>query len=229
MLGFLMPFAAPELWQRVYAIKNEKTVFKTMLTTALLYTLFGIVLGALGLYLRGLVGNIQPEMLLIAGFKVILPVALASLGTIFMMAAVMSSADTYTFTAASLLVQDIINPLRKKTNSSQTVFDLRIWQVLIMVGALTLGILFTRLTDIFTFVFGIYSIVGSVGIALMIRRDRLNNPFLPLLFGTLAMVVWIIFKGFNPFVAIPALLGTLVGFVVSWLVRLGKAADHVTG
>lgn len=213
--GIVFPFGTPELWQRVYAIKDDKTVKKTLITTGILYTLFGFLLCLVGLYFKAVVGDILPENLLISGFEQVLPAGLAIFGMVFMMSAVMSSFDTYVFTASTILVQDLINPKGKEHSGAIAVWQLRLWQVVLVVAGVGIAIRIPNIIDTTVLYVGISIIVGIVGISAAIRKQKLTDPFLPLFLGSVGVIYFVFTEGITPNIALAAAAGTLGGLLIN--------------
>jgi|ETN02SMinimDraft_2_1059926.scaffolds.fasta_scaffold13342_2 SSS family solute:Na+ symporter len=106
LLGILLPFADPSLWQRVYASKTEKTLKQGIFYSVIIYVIFAFVLSLIGLAIKASLPAIDPDIALVQGFATLLPAGLMGLSIVVFFAAFMSSIDTYVFTAASSFVHD---------------------------------------------------------------------------------------------------------------------------
>jgi solute:Na+ symporter, SSS family len=113
LMGILVPFSSPELWQRIYASKNSKTVRNSFITSAFLYIIVGLSILLVGLAVGANIEVIDPDLALVYGFANLLPAGLVGLGLVMLLAAVMSSADTYLFTGTSIILQDFYSRFRK--------------------------------------------------------------------------------------------------------------------
>jgi SSS family solute:Na+ symporter/sodium/proline symporter len=220
IIGIVLPFATPELWQRVYAIKSVKMVGRTLIGTAILYSLFGLLVTIMGLYFTNIVGDIVPETLLISGFEKVLPAGLATFGIVFLLSAIMSSFDTYVFTASTILVQDFISPKGREHKGKSAVLNLRLWQISLIVISIIYAILLPSIIDTTLIVVGMYAIAGVVGIAAAIRKGKLTSPWLAILLGLIGGIYTIIFYGVTTHLiaigAVGALLGLCLGGIYSF-------------
>ena len=86
--------ASPELWQRVYAIKDKKHFRRSIIMSSLFYIIVGFILLLIGLVIRADIPDIAPDTSLIVGFSRLLPVGLAGLSVVIIYSSVSSSADT---------------------------------------------------------------------------------------------------------------------------------------
>lgn len=92
MIGILIPFFSAELWQRVYAAKDIQTVRKSLVISATVYPIIGILIIIIGLSISSQLQGIDPDMALVKGFTDILPPEIFGLGLIILFASIMSSA-----------------------------------------------------------------------------------------------------------------------------------------
>ncbi len=109
ILGLLGPFAAPELWQRVYAVKDVSTLKKGIFYSVIIYLMVAVVLSLIGLAIKTQFPGIDPDTALVQGFANLLPAGLMGLAVVVFFAAFMSSIDTYAYTASSSFVHDFLN------------------------------------------------------------------------------------------------------------------------
>ena len=108
LAGFFIPMASPELWQRVYAIKDKKHYGRSIFLSSLFYLIIGFILLLIGLVIRAELPAIEADSSLIVGFSKLLPIGLAGLSVVIIYSSVSSSADTYMFTASASLTQDFL-------------------------------------------------------------------------------------------------------------------------
>ena len=114
LLGILFPFASPELWQRVYATKDPRTLRLGIVYSVLFYIAVCFLLALVGLAIKTQFPSVDPDIALIYGFASLLPAGLLGLAVVIFFAAFMSSIDTYAYTAASCFVHDFRTQLSKK-------------------------------------------------------------------------------------------------------------------
>ena len=112
LLGILIPFASPELWQRVYAAKDVITLKKGIFYSVIVYIIVAVILSLIGLAVKAQFPGLDPDTALVQGFAQLLPTGLIGLAVVVFFAAFMSSIDTYAYTASSSFVHDFLR-LRK--------------------------------------------------------------------------------------------------------------------
>jgi len=136
LFGILIPFASPDLWQRVYAMPTVTRMKRSIVYSVAIYLPTCIVLTFIGLLVKAHLPDIDPDLALMQGFATLLPVGLSGLALVVFFAAFMSSIDTYAYTAASSIVKDF----RKDLTSVQMVFSIRIVIALLLVFAVVVAI-----------------------------------------------------------------------------------------
>ena len=108
LAGFFIPMASPELWQRVYAVRDKKHFRRSLFLSSLFYFIIGLILLGIGLVIRVDLPAIDASTSLIVGFSKLLPVGMAGLSVVIIYSAVSSSADTYMLTTAASVTQDFL-------------------------------------------------------------------------------------------------------------------------
>jgi len=188
LAGFFIPLASPELWQRVYAIKDKKHFGRSIFLSSLFYIIVGFILLLIGLVIRADIPDISADTSLIVGFSRLLPVGLAGLSVVIIYSSVSSSADTYMFTASASVTQDFL----EKTGITQSE-NLRRTMRISMVGLMVLGISMALiLRDIVDATFFFVSLTMSLGFLILvmwiyprINRHSVNLSILACLIGVI--------------------------------------------
>ncbi len=219
LAGFFIPMASPELWQRVYAIKDKKNFRRSIIMSSLFYIIVGFILLLIGLVIRADIPDIAPDTSLIVGFSKLLPVGLAGLSVVIIYSSVSSSADTYMFTAAASVTQDFLEHagLTKKENLRKTMR----WS---MLGLMILGILLALvLRDIVDATFFFVSLTMSLGLLVLVLwiYPKINklSVNLSILFCLVGVIVPAIFIGISEDLVLWAfafcLGGILLGLIIN--------------
>ncbi len=112
IMGIMFPLLEPDIWQRTLAAKSVKHFKKSFIITTIIYIIFGFLLSIIAIIIKIKLPNIAADTALVAGFTQLLPSGLLGLGLVALFAAIMSSADSFAFISAGLLMNDII--LRNK-------------------------------------------------------------------------------------------------------------------
>ena len=226
LIGVLLPFASPDLWQRVYAMP-KRIVSKSIFWSVLIYFFVSVVLTYVGLLVKTQLPTIDPDSALIFAFSNLLPVGLTGLAIVIFFAAFMSSIDTYSYTAASSLIQNHFRSLSKVQTIS--------WIRRSLLGIVTLGallaILFSSIVDI-TFIFTTTLILLAVPalatwIHPHIQATTLNTSFIVGGSSTIVFIILDILQhNLNPTIIPKAIVGGLVGLAIgalySWIRKIRK-------
>ncbi len=219
--GFFIPMASPELWQRVYAIKDETHFKRSIFFSSIFYIIIGFILLLIGLVIRADIPDISAETSLIVGFSRLLPVGLAGLSVVIIYSSVSSSADTYMFTAASSVTQDFLEKtgLTQKENLRTT---MRISMVILMILGIVMALV---LKDIIDTTFFFVSLTMSLGFLILViwiypRINRHSVNF-SITFCLVGVIVPSILYGISTTLIIYAwalcILGLLIGILMNYL------------
>ncbi len=221
LAGFFIPMASPELWQRVYAIENQKHFKRSLFLSSVFYFIIGFILLMIGMVIRIDIPDISADTALIVGFSRLLPVGLAGLSVIIIYSAVSSSADTYMFTAASTVTQDFLEKsgvLKKE----KLFIALRIIMVLLMVLGVVMALV---LRDIVDTTFFFVSLTMSLGFLILVMwiYPKINkySVNLSILFCLIGVVVPTILVGISTSLVIYAvslcIAGLILGLIIHWI------------
>ncbi len=166
ILGGLGIMVAPDIWQRIFAARDAKTLKRGLGYSGLALILLGLVISILGLATKQFFPNILPEDALVTGFKNLLPSALEAFGMVLLYAVALSSSDTVTFVISSILTRDLQNYSKKYTERSMRKLT-RFFMVTLVLVAILIAIF--------------YQNILHLGLALA----SLNLALFPVVFGTL--------------------------------------------
>jgi Na+/proline symporter len=222
LAGFFIPMASPELWQRVYAIKDKKHFRRSIFLSSLFYIIVGFILLLIGLVIRADIPDIAPDTSLIVGFSRLLPVGLAGLSVVIIYSAVSSSADTYLFTASASVTQDFL----EKTGFTDKVKlrrTMRYSLVVLMVLGISMALI---LRDIVDATFFFVSLTMSLGLLVLVlwiapKINRLSVN-LSILFCLIGVLIPTIAIGISEDLVIWAFGFCLGGVLIGLLVELAR-------
>jgi Na+/proline symporter len=173
LAGFFIPMASPELWQRVYAIKDKNHFKRSLFLSSVFYLIIGFILLLIGLVIRADIPNIDPDTSLIVGFSRLLPVGLAGLSVVIIYSSVSSSADTYMFTASASVTQDFLEKTGL-TNKEKLKSSMRYSMIVLMMLGISLALI---LRDIVDATFFFVSLTMSLGFLVLVMwiNPRVNR------------------------------------------------------
>ena len=99
----------PDLWQRIFATKDEKNLRRGLNYSVFILPALGIIISIVGLTTKQFLPNIVPEDALVIGFSHLLPYGLKEFGMVLLYAVALSSSDTVTFVISSIFTRDLKN------------------------------------------------------------------------------------------------------------------------
>ena len=113
-LGFFVLSAfgilvAPDLWQRVFAARDVKTVRYGFAYAASILPVLAVIITVVGLATKRYFPNLKSEDALVAGFSHLLPYGFREFGLVLLYAVALSSSDTVTFVVSSIFTRDFQN------------------------------------------------------------------------------------------------------------------------
>jgi len=218
LVGIFFPFASAELWQRVYAIENQKTLKRSLILASLFYIALGFVLGFIMLAIRSVLPGLEADTALVAGLTKLLPVGLSGLGAVVFYSAIMSSADTFLFTANASLTNDLL--LRDKTEQkNKLLLQTKLSMTLLAVMALLLAIVVRDIIDA-TFLFVSFTV--SLGfLVLLLWKFNLSkySVILAMILNILGILFFTLMFGMSAQVVLLGFLTTLVGIFTGSIVN----------
>jgi len=222
LAGFFIPMASPELWQRVYAIKDKKHFRRSIFLSSVFYIVVGFILLLIGLVIRADIPDIAADTSLIVGFSRLLPVGLAGLSVVIIYSSVSSSADTYMFTASASVTQDFLEKagFTQKENLRKT---MRYSMVVLMILGITMALI---LRDIVDATFFFVSLTMSLGLLVLVlwiapKINRLSVT-LSILFCLIGVIIPAFFIGISEDLVIYAFAACLGGVAIGLIVELVK-------
>lgn len=141
IIGFLILagfgiMVAPDLWQRIFATKDQKNLKRGLNYSVIILLMLGVVISVVGLATKQFFPNIVPEDALVTGFSHLLPFGLKELGMVLLYAVALSSSDTVTFVVSSIFTRDLKNYSAKYTDESMKKLTRFFMVVFILLGAL---------------------------------------------------------------------------------------------
>lgn len=221
LAGFFIPMASPELWQRIYAIKDQKHYKRSIFLSSVFYIIIGFILLLIGMIIRVEIPSIDPDTALIVGFSKLLPIGLAGLSVVIIYSAVSSSADTYLFTMASSVTQDFLE--RSGLLKKEKLFKMmKVVMTLLMILGVSMALV---LRDIVDTTFFFVSLTMSLGFLILVLWifPKLNkySVNLSMIFCLIGVVIPSILIGISTSLVIYAIglciVGLVLGLLVYWV------------
>ncbi len=148
-LGFLVLatfglIVQPDLWQRIFATKDEKNLRRGLNYSIFILPLLGVIITIVGLATKQFFPGIVPEDALVTGFSSLLPFGLKEFGMVLLYAVALSSSDTVTFVVSSIFTRDLKNYTQKFKEESMKKLT-RFFMILFIVLAALIAIFYQNI------------------------------------------------------------------------------------
>jgi SSS family solute:Na+ symporter/sodium/proline symporter len=221
LAGFFIPMASPELWQRVYAIKDQRHFKRSLFLSSIFYIIIGFILLLIGLVIQAAIPDISAETSLIVGFSRLLPVGLAGLSVVIIYSSISSSADTYMFTTAASVTQDFLEKTGL-TKAEKLKSSMRASMVVLMILGITMALVLKDIIDTTFFFVAMTMSLGFLTLVIWIypRVNRHSVNF-SIAFCLVGVIIPAILYGISEDLIIYAiglcLTGVLIGIVVNFI------------
>lgn len=212
LLGCLGIMVAPDLWQRIFATKDEKNLKRGLGYSAIILPLLAIIISVVGLATKQFFPNIAPENALIIGFSKLLPFGLKEFGIVLLYAVALSSSDTITFLVSSIFTRDLKNYTKRYNEESMRKLT-RFFMILFILIAVIIAISYQNIIAL-----GLS--LGSLALALFPAiigsfywKLKEKAVFWSLLLSFLSVIVLFIANAVNPqnvAIVLPVSLVTLL-------------------
>jgi Na+/proline symporter len=223
--------ASPELWQRVYAIKDAKHFKRSLFYSSIFYIVIGFILLLIGLVIREAIPDISAETSLIVGFSRLLPVGLAGLSVVIIYSSISSSADTYMFTTSASVTQDFLEKTGL-TSKEKLKSTMRWSMVVLMILGITMALVLKDIVDTTFFFVSITMSLGFLTLVIWIypsiNRHSVNFS---ITFCLVGVVIPAVILGISEQLVMYAIglciLGVILGIVTNYIIPAKVGAGHI--
>lgn len=163
--GLIGVIVAQIYWQRCFACKDRKTARNGLLYSGIIAVVMTMLTALVGLIIMTMNQGLDANSAMPWFMMNQVPGILAAGIFILILAAGMSSADSCLNSAAVLVVNDVVHPLRPRENDRQLVRDARIWTVVIGVISSVCAIYADSIISMFS---RAYSMAGAGLVPLLV-------------------------------------------------------------
>ena len=153
--GLFIPWVSAEIWQRIYAGKNDEVVKKGLIGAGFCIFILGFAISLLGLAAKTQFPGIDPKEAAAYGMVHLLPTGLLGLGLIVLFAAIMSSADTLIFYLSSSIAKDYFAHILKRDTKEDIARITRTFIILVTILAVFFAYFFRDIIAIIITVAGV--------------------------------------------------------------------------
>lgn len=221
-LGALFPMGSAELWQRAYAARDRKGLLQGIAIASTTFIVLGLALSFICLRLRDLTvpgGKVAAELGLVNGVAGVVGPALTGLWIVAFMSAILSATDTFIYTTAASLVQDVLERAGI-VRTQWRIPALRIAIVVLCLTGIAGAVAFKSVVTVTFFYAGITMSLGVV--ALYARFARYLSGVVvtaALLAGLIASIVDGVSAGVSARTATVSAGATALVTLIGWLVE----------
>jgi len=219
IIGFLILagfgiMVAPDLWQRIFATKDEKNLKRGLNYSVIILLVLGVVISVVGLATKQFFPNIVPEDALVTGFSHLLPFGLKELGMVLLYAVALSSSDTVTFVVSSIFTRDLKNYSAKYSDESMKKLTRFFMVIFILLGALA-AIFYQNILALGFSLASLNLALFPVVFGSLYWKLKQRAVFWSLVLGFLSIVVLFFANQLNPqnaILSLPVVLFSLIVF-----------------
>jgi len=218
-----------ELWQRVYATKDDKELKKALTIASATFIIIGTALSIICLRLRSVLNleTIDVDIGLISGISTVLGPGFAGLWVVAFLSAIISSSDTFVFTSANSWVQDVGENI-KKTKRKYRISNIRKAIVFLSITGLLISVYLENVIDV-TFLFaGITMMLGVIAIITWKIRDiKASTIYWGAIIGFISIVLQASIQGISVITAVTGLVSCLIcSCVVHYFTKIIAHSKH---
>ena len=191
---------------------------KSIIFSVVLFAVVAFILALVGLFVKTAMPDLDPDIALIHGLSALLPVGLTGLAVVVFFGALMSSIDTYAYTASSAFVHDFFKKLSKESTVSFIRFSIA--------GTIVLStIISIYLQDLIqaSFIFAAFVVVLAVPTIITWIRPNVKPRTLnsTLVVGTTLLVIFLAIgiaqDDLTPTIVIKGIAGSLAGLAIGFV------------
>lgn len=163
--GLFVVLASSDIWQRIYAAKDNSNANKGLVLASVLFILFGLGLCGLGIFAKAGLPAIDPNNAFVDSVTTLLPVWASTLVVLLVFSSIMSTADTEIFLLSSILSRELIRwkggyKNNKLTSEQTTTSHARIAIIIVTVLSISTSIFFDDLVDIYVFLLSVILVIS---------------------------------------------------------------------
>lgn len=229
MAVFVIPAINPAFFQRISMSSGVTQAKKSFIYSGIILALVYITVCWTAMILLISHPNLDPDNLLVYIIETYTYTGLKALTVIGIMAAIMSTADSYMNCATILLGNDIIKPLIIKSSIEQSKELLILRSVCFFIGGLALMLAYNSgsLLHLFLKMLGFYMPVVSVPLLLAILgfRSKAKVVLLGMLAGSIAIILCTLYFNLEAGEVIVGMLANLITFIIAHFVYGGGQKD----
>lgn len=217
--GLFVVAASADIWQRIYAARDNKSAKAGLVLAAILFIVFGFGIAGLGVFAKVGLPNIDPNNAFVESVVSLMPKWAFVTVILLVFSSIMSTADTEIFLLSSILSREITRwkngyKSNRETSENTKITIARVCVVVITLLGLILSAFFVELVDIYVFLLSIILIISPP--LLLGLRLKLNDKSvsISIILSLITFISLIITGNLNAnnivLIVIPGFLFTLI-------------------
>ncbi len=216
VIGALSAVVGPDLWQRIFASRDEKTLKRGLVYAAFLIPLVALIISIMGLVTKQFVPDIAPEDALVTGFSTLLPFGLKQFGLVLLYAVSLSSSDTIAFAISSIFTRDLQNYIPRFNQRSMRMLT-RMFMICFIGFAVLLGAFYQDILRLGFALAGIGIALSPAIIGSFFWKLNDRAVGLSLVFSVVSIVILFFLDALSPetaLISLPVALFSLIGLQI---------------
>ncbi len=229
LIGLLFPMGSAELWQRVYAAETTQEYFKASVVASVSFFVLGVLLSLICYKLMNMesLQQIPPDLMLVRGVAEIVEnihPAFTALWFLVFFSAILSSADTFIYTTASSLVQDIF--LRMGWIKEKDVVKwIRVSIAILAILGVAGSVVFQDIVSVTFYFLGLTLMLSTIAYVAWITSKLTNRALLlAIAVGLIVSTYHAIFQGISLTTSMLAFIASLSTFLIQLIITYGMKA-----
>ena len=215
-------FIRQDLWQRVWAAKNLKTAMNSYWISMVIAILIGMFAVAIGVFSRfGLeLGSFDPVLIYYTVIETVFPFSLVIVMIVVLLAAVISTADSFFIAGSSSIANDLIKPRHKEFDNDKMLFYSKLSVLIVSVIALVLSLTIPGLVNLMVTgtAMAVSSLLAPVIFGLYWKRVTNTAGVVSMWGGLITAVIWQALG--HPFGLHPVFIGLPISIILLLTVTL---------
>jgi SSS family solute:Na+ symporter len=200
LFGAVAVVISPEVWQRVYAAKDDKTIRWGMPISAFFIALIAAGLTLIVMVTRVEFPGIMPEESMAYGLVYLLPLVVRGFGLVLLFATIMSSADTWIFALSTIVSKNIVRHHEKfKRQDFKKTTQGAIFGVTLFVGFV--AYVFPNIIKVYTLIANVIFSLAPATIASFHWKLNSKAILLSIGAGVATLLLFILLRDLKPEVA----------------------------
>lgn len=213
IFGVFGIMVAPDLWQRIFATKDEKNLKRGLTYSAIILPLLALIICIVGIATKQFFPNIVPENALVTGFSNLLPFGLKEFGMVLLFAVTLSSSDTVTFVVSSIITRDLKNYTKKYSGESMKKLT-RFLMIIFVLLAVAIGIFYQNILALGFSLGSLYLALFPVVFGSLYWQLKEKAVFWSLVLALVSVIILFFGNYLNPQTAVISLPVAFISLII---------------